>query len=84
MVGPVAVEPDLTQVRSALEARGYAVTTLVAASVPRDAIAYVVSGGDQNLLGMQQVEGRRAPVIVAAGLSTAEVVRELERRVGTP
>lgn len=75
----VAVEPTLENVVQALAGRGYEVVRMEEGTLPR-ADAYVVSGSDQNLLGIQATEGNRAPVISAAGRSAEEVVREVEQR----
>lgn len=76
----VAVEPTLANIRAALAERGYQVVPLEEGRLPTDADAVVIAGTDKNLMGIQTTGGYRGPVINAAGLTAAEVVREVERR----
>ncbi len=75
----VAVEAHLHNIASFLAERGYEVVPLED-RVPDHADAVVVSGGDDNLMGMQDAE-TKAPVIRAAGLTPDDIVRALDQRL---
>lgn len=77
----VAIEPNLTPVREALQARGWQVLPLEPGR-RQEVDAYVVTGMQDNLMGIQDTGGNRAPVIEARGLTAEQVVREVERRAG--
>lgn len=77
----VAIEPNLTPVRAALQARGWQVVPLEPGR-RQAADAYVVTGMQDNLLGMMDTGGNKAPVIEARGLTAEQVVQEVERRTG--
>ena len=76
----VAVESNLTPVRDALRAAGYAVVDLD----ERDlgcVDAVVTTGGDIDFMGEKEAL-TLAPVICAAGLGAGDVVSEVRRRAG--
>ena len=75
----VAVEDSLAPVKAELRARGFDVVSL-AGGVPDGIDAIIVNGLDENLLGRQDVISR-VPVISARGLSAAEAVGEVARRL---
>lgn len=77
----VAIEPNLTPIRDALQARGYQVVPLEPGR-RQQADAYVVTGMQDNLMGIQDTDGARAPVVEARGLTAEQVVREVDRRAG--
>ncbi|HEY8450405.1 MAG TPA: YkuS family protein [Bacillota bacterium] len=78
--GTVAVAPELTPVRRALEERGYQVVTLDEAFGRRlEPLAVVVSGVDENV-GGDATRRIEAPVIEARGRSAEDVVAEVERK----
>lgn len=75
----IAVASHLTPVRRVLEERGYRVIALESAFEPGvDPAAYVVSGVDENIMGIATRRGR-APVIDAAGRSAEAVADDVER-----
>lgn len=78
MAKRIAVEDSLENVRQALIAGGYDVTLLTPGKL--DGIdAAVVSGFSDNFMGIATTDGRRFPVIEAAGLTAAEVVGRVEK-----
>lgn len=79
MKGKIAVEPALTNVKSYLVQQGYAVESMSEHSHKdlRGYDAVVVSGINQNLLGMQDTQ-TKAVVINADGLSPEEVAERLK------
>ncbi len=79
MVKRIAVEPNLTPVRDALQAKGWQVLSLEPGQ-RQQADAYVVTGLQDNLLGVEVTNGNRAPVIEARGRTAEQVVQEVERR----
>ena len=75
--GIVGVEETLSNIMEALETEGYEVVTLNKANLDTvDAI--VVSGMDNNLMNIQDLEAN-VPVINAAGKSADEILAELDR-----
>lgn len=76
----IAVEDSLTPVAEALREKGYAVRELGQGNL-HDVKAVVVSGQDENMLGVQSVK-TQAPVILAEGKTADEIVRDLEERLG--
>ncbi len=75
----VAVADSLAPVKAELRARGFDVVSL-AGGVPDSIDAIIVNGLDDNLLGCQDVISR-VPVISARGLSAADAVGEVARRL---
>lgn len=73
----VAVEANLTPVKEFLTSKGYQVVDVKAAQQNQVA-AVVLSGGNQNLMGMQDVMVN-APVIDARGKTPEEVWSILSR-----
>lgn len=71
----VAVEEDLKGLKEALAAQGYEVVGLEEDQRER-AQAFVISGMDQNLMGMEDIK-TKAPVISAAGRSSEEIVKSI-------
>jgi len=76
----IAVEETLTPVAEALRGEGYSVVGLREADL-REAEAVVVSGQDDNVMGIQD-RATPVPVINAEGRRADEVVREVEERLG--
>lgn len=74
----VAVENKLKPVREFLAAQGCQIIPVEKVKDTRvDAV--VLSGADQNLMGMEDIE-TKAPVINASGLSPQDVWNEIQRR----
>ncbi len=81
MTKKIAVEQSLTNVSDALREKGYDVVELKPTdSANTNCSAYVVTGGDSNMMGMQDVS-TTAPIIEASGLSAEEVCQEVEQRL---
>ncbi|MGI6575109.1 MAG: YkuS family protein [bacterium] len=72
----IAVARQLSPVKAYLQAKGYEVVEL-GANVEADAV--VVSGQDENMLGMEIID-IQGPVINAEGLSPEEVYQEIKSR----
>lgn len=70
----IAVEDTLTNVREFLKSNGYRVVRLAGR---QEADAYVVSGMDNNLMGMQD-RSTKAPVIDASGKTPEQVLNSLQ------
>ncbi|GAW91799.1 YkuS family protein [Calderihabitans maritimus] len=78
----VAVERTLSGVGEILQRRGYEVVSLDPLSEPgaelRNCQAIVVSGRDENVLGMQDIQ-TTSSVIDARGLDLEEIVERVEQ-----
>ncbi len=74
----VAVEDMLNNVNQALRGAGFETVSLDSGSAGVGAI--VISGQDQNFLGMHDSEGK-VPVISAEGRSADEVVQMVRDRI---
>jgi len=75
----IAVENGLTPVEAALRERGHQVVLMKQGDTP-DAAVLVVTGGDENMLGIQNVE-LKAPVVVAEGRSVVEICDAVEEKL---
>lgn len=74
----IAVEDNLTPVRDFLAAQGCRIIAVERVKDTRvDAV--VISGADQNLMGMEDID-TKAPVIDARGLSPQDVWIEIQQR----
>jgi hypothetical protein len=77
----VGVEESLTDVRAALEEKGYEVVDLYSMEEAANCDCCVVTGLDQNVMGMTtDVPG--GSVIQAKGRTAEEVCQEVEERLG--
>jgi len=76
----VAVEQSLTNVSEALRQKGYDVVEMQTASDAQNCAAFVVTGMDNNVMGMQDTS-TKAPIIEASGLSADQVCQEIEQRL---
>lgn len=74
----VVVSDVLSHVKSALQDQGYEVLGMN--GLNQNPAAIVVSGLDDDMMGIQNVEVN-APVIDANGLSANEVLTELKKRL---
>lgn len=73
----IAVEDNLTPVKSFLAARGCRIVDVEEAK-SRQVDAVVLSGSDRNLMGMQDIIVA-APVINASGKTPQEVWEDIQR-----
>lgn len=71
----VAVENDLQNVKQALKSQGYKTVDM---NQSVNASCIVVSGMDQNFMGMEEVQNN-VPVVIAKGKSAQEVVSDVKR-----
>ena len=76
----IGVEQSLTNVQQALRERGHEVIELKNASDSNDCSCCVVTGGDSNVMGMQDTE-MKSSVIDATGLTADEVCQQVESRI---
>jgi len=76
----VAVNEDLKGLKEALASRGYDVVGLEKGDMDK-AGAVVISGMEQNLMGMEDIKSR-VPVINAAGKTDEEIVRSINEYFG--
>ena len=76
----IAVEQSLTNVSDALREKGYDVVDLRSAADAENCSACVVTGMDNNFMGMQDIS-TKAPVIEASGLTADEVCQQVEQRL---
>jgi glutamine amidotransferase PdxT len=76
----IGVEQSLTNVQDALRERGHEVVELKNASDTQDCSCCVVTGGDSNVMGMQDTD-MKGSVIDASGLTADEVCQEVESRI---
>lgn len=78
----VAVESNLSNVQEYLSQQGYQVDTLDASNMNtggQNYAAVVISGQDQNLMGMQNVT-QNSPVINAHGLTPQQIQNRIEQQ----
>lgn len=75
----VGVEPSLSDIKSALEGKGYQVVSLKSETDAKGCDCCVVSGGDLNVMGIQNVV-TQGSVVDAQGLTTEQVLQEVENR----
>lgn len=76
----IAVEQSLTNVKEALESKGYQVVPLKTQDDATDCDCCVITGGDENVMGIQTVV-TEGSVIDARGLSANQVCEEVESRL---
>lgn len=76
----IGVEESLVNVQQALQERGYNVVPLRNENDVKNCDCCVISGQDQNVMGMQDVL-TEAPVIDAQGKTADEVVQAVEERI---
>lgn len=75
----IAVEDSLSQVKEALQNAGHEVVTMNEGSA-QSCDCCVVTGLDENVMGMADT-ATQAPVINAAGLSSDEIVQQVNSRL---
>ncbi len=73
----VAIEQDLTQLQQYLSENGYEV---VGMEQMENCDCCVITGGDQNIMGMQNVQ-TKVPVINAHGLTAEEIKQQIDARI---
>jgi len=78
----VAVEGNLSHIREGLQQAGYNIVELDGNNVRAQGLAAVViSGADQNVMGIADVECD-CPVINAHGMTPQDVAKQIERGQG--
>ncbi|MGZ4031039.1 MAG: YkuS family protein [Tumebacillaceae bacterium] len=75
----VAVEANLSNIRNYLSQQGYDCVQLNEQSAGAACDAIVISGADQNLMGIQDAT-TKVPVINAHGLTPQEVAERLQQQ----
>ncbi|RWZ60771.1 YkuS family protein [Halobacillus fulvus] len=75
----IAVEQSLSEVRSALQEKGYEIIDLKNQEDAARCDCCVISGQDRNVMGMMEATTKGA-VIDAAGKSADEVCQDVEAR----
>ncbi|MBS4173113.1 YkuS family protein [Bacillus sp. FJAT-49736] len=76
----IGVEQSLSNVSQVLREKGYEVVELKNEQDAKGCDCCVVTGGDENVMGIQTVV-IQGSVIDARGLSADEVCREVESRI---
>lgn len=76
----IAVEQSLSDVQQALRDKGHEVFELKQEYDTNNADCCVISGMDQNVMGMQDTT-LKGPVISANGLTADEVCQQVENRL---
>ena len=76
----VGVESSLSDIRDALEGKGYQVKTLKNEEDAKDCDCCVISGGDMNVMGIEDVV-TQGSVISTQGMTTEQVLQAVERQV---
>lgn len=76
----IAVERSLTNVHQALQGSGFQTVELDLATTS-EVGAIVISGQDQNFLGMHDTDSA-IPVINAEGLTADDVLKAVKKRIG--
>lgn len=76
----IGVEQSLTNVQSALREKGYDVVELKQEADVAGCDCCVVSGGDSNVMGMQDAQFQGS-VIEASGLSADQVCQQVEEKL---
>lgn len=76
----IAIEQTLGPIKDYLANNGYEVLDLNQRAGQIDADAIIISGQDNNVMGMQDIT-TTVPVINAKGLTPQEVNRELSERI---
>lgn len=77
----VAVEEGLSPINKYLQENGYEVVGLNASAQLDDYDCCVISGVDENVMGMQDIV-TNVPVIDARGMSPEEVYEAVNQRIG--
>ncbi|WP_027415967.1 YkuS family protein [Aneurinibacillus terranovensis] len=76
----IGVEQSLTDVRQALESRGYQVVTLKQENDAKNCDCCVITGSDKNVMGYHNVV-TNGSVIDARGLTAEEICKQVESRL---
>lgn len=76
----IGVEESLTDVQQKLQEDGHEVITLRQEQDVNGCDCCIISGQDQNVMGMQDT-AIQGPVISAQGLSANDISREVQKRL---
>lgn len=77
----IGVEQSLTDVQQGLESMGYEVVQLKQEQDAQGCDCCVITGQDQNVMGIQDA-AIRGSVINAHGMTSEEICRQVEEKVG--
>ncbi|GAA0335293.1 YkuS family protein [Streptomyces gulbargensis] len=80
MMARIGVEQSLSDVQEALRAQGYDVTELKQESDANGCDCCVITGQDQNVMGIQNAV-TQGSVINASGLTAEEVCNQVKSKV---
>ncbi|MFQ3546096.1 YkuS family protein [Halobacillus rhizosphaerae] len=75
----IAIEENLSDIRSALQEKGYDLVTLKNQEDANDCECCIISGQDRNVMGIMNTE-TKGSVIDAHGRTADEVCQEVESR----
>ncbi|WLD94983.1 YkuS family protein [Alkalihalobacillus sp. AL-G] len=75
----IGIEQSLTDVQEALQSKGYDVKQLQQEQDANDCDCCVITGQDQNVMGVQNV-ATQGSVINAHGLSAEEICQKVDER----
>lgn len=76
----IGVEQSLTNVSEELRDKGFNVVTLKEESDAKNCDVCVITGQDENVMGIQNVVSQGS-ILNASGLSAEEVCQEVENRI---
>jgi glutamine amidotransferase PdxT len=76
----IGVEGSLTDVREALQERGYDIVDLKSENDAKGCDCCVVTGQDSNVMGVSNTV-TAGPVIEASGLSAEEICQQVESKL---
>ena len=76
----IAVEEGLTDIQEALKSKGHDVVPLRQEADAKQCDCCVISGTDENVMGMQDV-ATESPVIDCRGMDANQVCEEVEHRL---
>jgi len=75
----IAVQSGLTNVESALKARGFEITKFTNGTMS-NVDGAVVTGMSNNFMGIADTNGNKFPIVEANGLTADEIVNSLQER----
>jgi hypothetical protein len=79
-VTKIAIEESLQYMKPALIEKGYDVITLQDGTAPEDCDCCIISGMDENMMGIQTAV-TQAPVIDARGMNVDEVCEQVSHHL---
>jgi glutamine amidotransferase PdxT len=80
VMATVGVESSLSDIRNALEGKGYQVIILKNEEDAKGCDCCVISGGDMNVMGVEDVV-TQGSVITTQGMTTEQVLQAVESQI---